>query len=127
MSTPNFAYKNRCIVVSDDDFDSGNKPETEDRTTNDSNRSYPSFALIDQPNCKVLIAILTSAYYSGACIDYIENDRDDMTEEEYQKQIEIDTPIMNEFLDKLKTDYGFEEYRCIAIASNGEGFYESVK
>lgn len=127
MSTSNFYYKNRCIVVSDEDFDNDNVPEYDNRTDYGL-RSYPSFPLREQPNCKILIAVLTGAYYSGACIDYIEDDtrKDEMTEKQYDRLLEIEEKRMNKFLDKLRDGYGFDEARCVARFSNGEAVYEKI-
>ncbi len=32
----------------------------------------------------------------------------------------------NDYIDKLKEEFGFEEYGCIAVASNGEASYEKI-
>lgn len=127
MSTPNFYYKNRCIIVSDEDLEDGNVPAHEDQSNEFSLRSCPSFDLRDQPaKCSVLVAILTGAYYSGACIDYIERGYDGITDEKLEQAIEEELPAMNEFLDNIKEEYGYTEVTCMAVASNGEAFYREV-
>lgn len=126
MSTPNFKYKNRCIVVSDDDYENGNYPEYEGENEISGNRNYPSYKLREQPEgCGILIAILTGAYYSGACIDYIVDPN--WEEETDPAQLEQEANIMNKFLDKIVEGYGLEEVKCMAVFSNGEAMYEKVK
>jgi hypothetical protein len=130
MSTPNFKYKNRCIVVSDDDFDDGNYPEFDGVHEINGNRNYPSHELKDQPDCRTVVAILTGAYYSGACIDYQETEYqyedDGLTEAEYEALKEKEEDVMNAFLDKLRDDWGFTEVVCTAIFSNGEAIYNKI-
>jgi hypothetical protein len=116
-------------VVTDEDYEGGNYPVI-DRMTREYNRNYPSYELREQPDVKTLIAIMTFAYYSGACIDYIEADydyqEDGLTEDEYQALLEKETTIMNEFLDILRDGYGLTEVGCIGVASNGEAFYREI-
>jgi len=126
MSTPNFKYTNRCIVVSDDDYENGNYPRYEGENEISGNRNYPSYKLRGQPEgCGILIAILTGAYYSGACIDFIVDPN--WEEETDPAQLDQEANVMNKFLDKIVEDYGLEEVECVAVFSNGEAIYEPVK
>ena len=78
MSAPNFSYDRRCVLVPADDYEFGNCPAIGDCFDND--RSYPSSYLADYKDDFSTIAIvLTSGYYSGACIDIV--DREDKTNE----------------------------------------------
>lgn len=72
MSTPNFAYKHRCIVVTNDDFEFGNVPETE--RIPQGYTSYPQSLIPTDFN--FYNVMLTSGYYEAACIDYEEKDDD---------------------------------------------------
>lgn len=62
MATSNFFYKNRCVVISDDDYDTGNVPECE-------SDYYGRNKMLLQ---KVLMFDITInvGYYTGGCIDY---------------------------------------------------------
>lgn len=74
MSTNNFAFENRCVVVEDDDYEFGNVPEHREYVQG-SNRNYPSYYLDEyRYRFYTLDIVLTSAYYSGGCIDYLQND-----------------------------------------------------
>lgn len=33
---------------------------------------------------------------------------------------------VNDYINNLKLQYGYQEYTCIGIASNGEGFYQQI-
>lgn len=72
MGTPNFAYKNRCIVVTDDDFEWGNVPETE--SIPQGYTGYPQSIIPTDFN--FFNVVLTGGYYEHACIDYEEKDGD---------------------------------------------------
>ena len=69
MATANFFYKNRCVAISDDDFETGNVPECE------SNFWGRNKMLLQ----KVLMYNITInlGYYTGGCIDYEINDNYD--------------------------------------------------
>lgn len=66
MGTSNFFYKNRCVAISDADFELGNLPECE-------NDFFGRNKMLLQ---KVLMFDVTInlGYYSGGCIDYQIND-----------------------------------------------------
>ena len=70
MGTSNFAYKNRCIVVTNDDFEFGNVPETE--YIPQGYRNYSQSRIPTDFN--FFNVVLTSGYYEHACIDYVEKD-----------------------------------------------------
>ena len=78
-ATGNFAYENRCILVTEDDIEDGNVPETDDRPIN-RNSTFPQYPLIDyNDDLKFHSIVLTPGYYEGACIDYVNiNDEDDL-------------------------------------------------
>ena len=68
MATSNFCYENRCVVVTDDDYEIGNLPETGECV--DNSRNHPSYLIKEFEFWDV---VLTAGYYEGACIDYIEH------------------------------------------------------
>ena len=74
MATHNFAYENRLIYVEDEDYESGNVPEHKEYVQG-CNRNYPSYYLDEyRASFHTLDIVITSAYYSGGCIDYIQDD-----------------------------------------------------
>lgn len=178
MSTPNFSYVNRCIVVSSDALEWGNHPELEN--TNVGDRSYPSYII--PAGFRFYDVLLTYGYYEAACIDYQEKDDESwecllgyrwrdcpttkkeffsdmkywfkLSEYRFRKLcngikrenfkyewdftdalceavgiylMEQEEQKVNEYLDKMIEDYGFTEYVCCEIFSNGEAFYTPKK
>lgn len=78
MSAPNFSFDRRCVLVPTEDYVFGNCPAIGECFGND--RSYPSSYLADYKDDFATIAIvITSGYYSDACIDIV--DREDKTNE----------------------------------------------
>lgn len=74
MSAPNFSYDRRCVLVTNDDFECGNVPACTEPFGND--RSYPS-AYLDKykGDFSTVAIVITSGYYSDACIDIVDDDR----------------------------------------------------
>lgn len=175
MATGNFAFDNRCIVVTDDDYNDGNIPSLGEYD-NDALRSYPSRFLEISDDFDYWNVVITSGYYEGACIDYKRNDTDvekwlcdpyyihsqteliaevknilgfskhktlkicgkvsecadidSYIERAYERLTEYladeEEKKVNEALDKLKKEYGYDEV-CVAWqASNGETAYRKV-
>ena len=121
MGANNFNYENRCIVVTDEDYEDGNVPSTEDNLQN--GRNYYQVEVVDRPFQELLkhtVLVLTAGYYSGACLDYIQSD------EVGPEKLRKEALIADRILDTIKENYGYKEYNCIGVASNGEGFYEKV-
>lgn len=84
MSTPNFAYENRCVLVTNDDFEYGNVPDFSPRRRID-NRYYPTNEVgeseyvnkdtkFQRPHYHAIV--VTSGYYSDACLDFVFLDGD---------------------------------------------------
>ena len=74
--TGNFYFENVCLLVTDDDYETGNYPEFENRPIN-YNRNYPQYPLKDWNdglNCWNIV--YTPGYYEHACIDFVEIDTD---------------------------------------------------
>ena len=78
MSTPNFSYDRRCVLVRNDDFEWNNVPAHTETFDND--RSYPS-AYLDayKDDFSTIAIVLTAGYYADACIDIV--DREDKANE----------------------------------------------
>lgn len=73
MSTPNFSYSRRCVLVPADAIEFDNVPEHNDCFDND--RSYPSYYLDDyKDDFATLAIVLTYGYYADACIDIVDDD-----------------------------------------------------
>ena len=174
MATGNFFYQNRCVVITDDDYEIGNVPEREDCVVSD--RNFPSYRI--EGSCfDHWDVVITAAYYEGACIDYIRKDQQDeidsiLNDIDYpytKKELfgecrraygisrrtmqkiagnvngrgiceyvddaliavadylaEQEEKEVNEFIDHIKVEYGYDEVACIGHASNGEAFYQKV-
>ena len=71
MATSNFCYQNRCVIVTDDDYEFENIPECEDNECLPYNSSFPSKLI---KRFEFWDVVLTSGYYQDACIDYVERD-----------------------------------------------------
>ena len=175
MATGNFAFDNRCIVVTDDDYDNGNIPSFGEYD-NDSLRSYPSRFLEMSDDFDYWNVVITSGYYGDACIDYKRNDADVENwmgapcyinsqselisevknifgfsrhktlkicgkvsecanidiyiERAYERLTEHladeEEKKVNEALDKLKKEYGYDEVCVDCRASNGETAYRKI-
>lgn len=75
MSTPNFAYNNRCVVVSDDDCDCGYHPSLSDKINTDLyGRSHPSSEVLGEGEFRFFVIVITAGYYEHSCIDYVERE-----------------------------------------------------
>lgn len=110
MSTPNFHYKNRCIVISDEDYDNFNLPVITDYK----NSGRYSQWLIPS-GFYVHSIIVTSGYYSGACIDYVPHAKDFLSEKismEEGEEAEAVMEIMDYFPD---ADEGYLMARVMDI------------
>lgn len=68
MGTTNFDYRNRCIVVTEEDLECGNRPESSERVGYEWGR--PAFALCDYDDFRFFHVVIAYGYYEGACIDY---------------------------------------------------------
>ena len=112
MATNNFAYENRCIVVTNEDYEMGNMPSMEESI--DVNRSYPSYRLAVGEDFKFWDIIITSGYYADACIHYTE------------KYLDVEywlggTQYYNsktEFFRECKAAFGLTEYRLRKVCGN---------
>lgn len=84
MGAINFSYINRCVVVTDDDYNFGNIPTLGEYANN--SRNYPA-RFIEYDEIKEVkdflqtikpiqlhIIVLTSGYYENACIDFVRNE-----------------------------------------------------
>lgn len=169
MATGNFCYENRCVVVTDDDYEIDNLPEMGERV--DNSRNYPSYLIKEFEFWDVVIS---AGYYEGACIDYIEHHEhspydvvqgyigypstkkelfneckrafglskrkmqaicgnvgdkniDNYVEKATEKVGEYlakkEEKEVNEYIDKLKEEYGYKEVFRVATLSNGETIY----
>lgn len=173
MATGNFCYVNRCVVVTNDDFELDNIPNF-GRCINLYSRCFSTHVIEDFEFFKVII---TTGYYEDACIDYIEDPNRSFSDiiESYigtvwsQKELfeecrnefhlsrrkllkicgnvngrsvesyiqdaiekigaylaELEEVKVNKYIDGLKQTYGYDEVRRIAVASNGETFYQRI-
>lgn len=198
MGTSNFLYKNRCVVVTNEDYECGNYPKLGDWVNN--NRNYPSTEIIHNEDfstkeytksikpIQLHNIVMTNGYYEHACIDFIRNEdksaidctgwscyydfnsigeiiepitndynitaeeiktliqkrmdamgitaeTDEDTFQEFYEYLmdDIDEKIIenekihcNKIIDLIKKEYDYEEYGCVAVASNGEASYQKI-
>ena len=174
MATGNFLYDNRCIVVTDEDYEMGNIPPLGERLDGGFS-SYSSRYLAVSDDFDFWDIMITSGYYESACIDYVESDRDveywlgspynyetksdffyeckkefhlteyrlrkvcgnignmnieDYLEQAYERLTEYlrrkEESKVNAYLDGVKKNYGYEEYKIYARFSNGETMYQKI-
>ena len=116
MSTCNFAYKNRCIVVTNDDFEMDNLPPMGKWLNNDFN--YPSRILAISDDFDFWDIVMTSGYYEAACIDYIESERD----VEYFLGSTMYYSTKRELFNACKEEFGLSEYRLCKICGKVKDF-----
>lgn len=73
MSAKNFDFWNRCVVVTDDEFEYGNPPAFEPCKYDNGHGYYYCHKLSDyNDNLLYWSIILVTGYYQDACIDYRE-------------------------------------------------------
>ena len=201
MGAKNFMYQNRCVVITDDDYEFDNLPTLGDYF--DNSRNYPSRIVeiedlelkkVEQYRTTIKPIrlhniVVTSGYYEHACLDFLRNEDNssidyvgwtcyynfdtieeiiepitsnfNITGEEIKTLIkyrmdvmlitaetdedkfqsfyeylmdDIDEKIIgneeiicNKIIDLIKESYGYEEYGLVAVASNGEGFYQKIE
>lgn len=184
--TGNFYYKNRCVVVTDEDFENDNVPPLSDRPI-DNSRNYPAYEVdiwkLYKDDLKFNIKItFRSGYYEGACIDYLEDedanpvnydsmrdienweldidiptyeemlekyenehlkeyddlDNFDYSEDDYENEMfdtakkqaiklyDSEIEKANKIIDKIKEDFGYDEYKVSARFSSGETWYSKI-
>lgn len=76
--TGNFYYENVCLLVTDEDYETGNYPAYESRPIN-GNNNFPQYPLEDwNDDLRFWQIVMTPGYYEHACIDYVEVDCDDI-------------------------------------------------
>lgn len=109
MGTANFKYENRCIVVTDEDYEFDNVPEhgkvlesSYSFTTCELLPIGEKYEILDK--LQFLNLCITNGYYEGACIDYIENDTDIIDCIGYYRYCEIETKkaLIDTILDVFK-------------------------
>lgn len=131
MGASNFSFDNRCIVVTNDDFEMGNVPSLTEKSDRD--RNYPSTILTKSEQFKFWDIVLTYGYYEHACIDYRDNE---VTCEDwlgawyyYSTQSEIFEFMLKEF----GKDYNLTLYRVRKVCgtmgklSLEEYYYRAVE
>jgi len=72
MSTPNFSFENRCVLITNEDYEMGNYPEVTDEEIG--SRSYPSWVVDCRENeyMQFWRVVITSGYYADQCLDFVE-------------------------------------------------------
>lgn len=73
MATGNFDYENRCVVITDEDFENGNIPATNGYAIT-YRRSTRLLVDIDE-DLRYYDIVITGGYYAHACLDFVEKSR----------------------------------------------------
>ena len=116
MSTCNFAYVNRCIVVTNDDYEMDNLPPMGKWL--DCDRNYPSRELAVNDDFYFFDVVITSGYYQDACIDYIRNEQT----AEYFLGDTMYYPTKRKLFNCCKEEFGLSEYRLRKICGKVKDF-----
>lgn len=116
MSTCNFAYNNRCIVVTNDDYEMDNLPPMGKWLGG--NSSYPSRELSVSEDFDFFNIVITSGYYQDACIDYMRND---WTAESFLGSTEYYN-TKQQLFDECKNEFGLTEYQLRKICGRVKDF-----
>ena len=116
MSTCNFAYENRCIVVTNDDYEMDNLPPMGE--WRDGNRSYPSCELAVSDDFIFFDIVITNGYYQDACIDYIRNEQT----VEYFLGDTMYYPTKRKLFNNCIEQFGLSEYRLRKICGKVKDF-----
>ena len=80
MSTPNFSYENRCVLVPNEDYEWGNHPQLKPYRDArvEGGRSYPmsevDSSAYPQEEPRYHAIVMTAGYYADACLDFVELD-----------------------------------------------------
>lgn len=78
MGTPNFCYENRCVVVTNEDYEMGNVPKVKEygsrikSTCRSYNMSEVEETAYPQTEPIYHAIVITAGYYEDACLDYCE-------------------------------------------------------
>lgn len=124
MATGNFYFKNRCIVVTNDDYEFDNLPKLGSYVSRYSLHSHDARLLEHDENFDYFDIVLVNGYYQDACIDYRETDFTitDLIGSSYyylycnevfaetQKQIKISNYRLRKCFGRLKDFDTFEHY-----------------
>lgn len=116
MSTCNFSYENRCIVVTNDDYEMDNLPPMGKWLNG--NFSYPSRKLAVSDDFDFFDVVITSGYYQDACIDYMCNDR---TAESFLGSAAYYN-TKQQLFDECKNEFGLTEYQLRKICGRVKDF-----
>lgn len=115
MATSNFYFENRCIVVTNDDYEMDNLPPLGEYD-NSSLRSYPSRFLAVSDDFIFWNIVITSGYYEHACIDYQRNDTD--ISEFIDGYASLGFETKKAFFDACKEEFHLTEYRLRKVCGN---------
>lgn len=122
MGATNFAYENRCVVVTNEDYEFGNIPERGEYISNYYFRNnYPTYTLEDYSDLfKFHDIVISAGYYEGGCIDFVEKwnvgDIDDcignLTHLDYKA----------DFIEEVKAEFCISTYRINKLCGNIKDF-----
>lgn len=113
MATSNFKYENRCVVVTEDDFEMGNLPDIV-KGSSDYDRSYPRQRLAVGGDFLFWNVVITGGYYQHACIDYVESG---CGVEEYIGSV-WGMESQKAFFDAVRQEFHISRYRLRKLCGN---------
>lgn len=154
MSTNNFHYTNRCIVVTNEQHEDPTKGWRLGEYLKGSLRGYDAFEIIflDKSLCSYKEAcrlsatkiIFSTGYYDAACLDFIQDEdkayeivadgndykqkpsSDDVLKIRADLLLKREARLANRILNRLKKRNHYDEVKKIAQFSNGEAMYERI-
>lgn len=122
MGATNFANDNRCVVVTDEDYEFDNIPERGEYISNDYfRRNYPTYTLEDYSDLfKFHDIVISAGHYEGGCIDFVEKwNVDDI---EYYIG-NLDYYICKcDFIKEVKAEFCISTYRINKLCGNIKDF-----
>ena len=117
MATSNFDYENRCVVITDEDFENGNIPATNGYAIT-YRRSARWFVDIDE-DLRYYDIVVTCGYYAHACLDFVEksNPNDCLSIYEY-----YDFKNAHELHKCMSEDFGISVSTARRICGKSSGY-----
>lgn len=113
MSASNFYYQNRCIVVTNDDYEIDNLPGRKNGCYS-YDRNYPSTELEVSDDFDFWDIVITAGYYEDACIDYVRSEH--TVEDNLGSSWAFET--LKEFQDDCRKFLGITPYRLRKLCGN---------
>lgn len=126
MGATNFAYKNRCVVVTDEDYEYENHPERGEYISNYYFRDcYPTYVLSDYDFFKFHDIVISTGYYEGGCIDFVE--KRGVDDIEYYIGNQDYYRCKCDFIKEVNEEFSLSTYRIKKLCGNLKDFGGDLK